>query len=113
MQRILPALEAHDAGEVLFAQTAAEKEALWFWRRRVGEAVKAARPTRKKTPWCPRKVAGIAGQGEGLGREHGRSICYGHAGDGNLHINILRDGLDDDAWNNTSRERFARCSRKS
>ena len=37
-----------------------------------------------------------------MGAEHGfRSICFGHAGDGNLHINILRDGLDDDAWNNT------------
>ena len=35
-----------------------------------------------------------------LGEAHGfRSICYGHAGDGNLHINILRDGLDDATWN--------------
>ena len=27
-----------------------------------------------------------------------RAICYGHAGDGNLHINILRDSLSDDEW---------------
>ena len=37
-----------------------------------------------------------------LGREHGfRSVCYGHAGDGNLHVNILRDDLDDATWNQT------------
>ena len=28
------------------------------------------------------------------------AICYGHAGDGNLHINILKENLDDDVWNN-------------
>jgi len=36
-----------------------------------------------------------------IGEEFGfRSICYGHAGDGNLHINILKDQMDDDKWNN-------------
>ena len=34
-----------------------------------------------------------------LGNEYGfRSICYGHAGDGNLHINILRDNLSEQMW---------------
>ena len=34
-----------------------------------------------------------------IGERHGfRSICYGHAGDGNLHVNILRDDLRDEAW---------------
>ena len=28
-----------------------------------------------------------------------RSICYGHAGDGNLHINILKDSISDERWN--------------
>ena len=37
-----------------------------------------------------------------LGREHGfRSVCYGHAGDGNLHVNILRDDLNETTWNHT------------
>ena len=36
-----------------------------------------------------------------IGGEFGfRSICYGHAGDGNLHINILKDQMDDAKWNN-------------
>ena len=27
-----------------------------------------------------------------------KSICYGHAGDGNLHVNILKEGLTDFQW---------------
>ena len=26
------------------------------------------------------------------------SVCYGHAGDGNVHVNLLRMDLDDAAW---------------
>jgi glycolate oxidase len=29
-----------------------------------------------------------------------RMICYGHAGDGNLHCNILKADLSDDKWEN-------------
>jgi FAD/FMN-containing dehydrogenase len=25
-------------------------------------------------------------------------ICFGHAGDGNVHVNILQDQLDDETW---------------
>jgi glycolate oxidase len=26
------------------------------------------------------------------------TICYGHSGDGNIHVNILKDKLDDKTW---------------
>ena len=26
------------------------------------------------------------------------SICYGHAGDGNLHVNILKQDISDERW---------------
>jgi glycolate oxidase len=36
-----------------------------------------------------------------IGQKHGfNSVCYGHAGDGNLHINIIKGDMSDDAWNN-------------
>jgi glycolate oxidase len=42
-----------------------------------------------------------------------RSISYGHAGDGNLHINILKDTLSDEDWNHrindAIREIFQLC----
>src|SRR5690606_16155461 len=28
------------------------------------------------------------------------SICYGHAGDGNLHINIIKENMPDEQWKN-------------
>jgi glycolate oxidase len=29
-----------------------------------------------------------------------KSVCYGHAGDGNLHINIVRGEMSEQDWNN-------------
>ena len=28
-----------------------------------------------------------------------KSVCYGHAGDGNLHINIIKGEMSDHKWN--------------
>jgi glycolate oxidase len=49
-----------------------------------------------------------------IGAKYGfRSVCYGHAGDGNLHVNILKDNLTDLEWNTTViqgiREIFSLC----
>ena len=116
-ERILPVLEAHGAGEVLFAESAAEKDALWFLRRRVGEAVKAASTYKEEDTVVPRgHLPELLAKVKALGEAHGfRSICYGHAGDGNLHINILRDDLDEETWNSTLtaaiRELFAEVVR--
>jgi glycolate oxidase len=35
-----------------------------------------------------------------LAAEYGFTpVCYGHAGDGNLHVNIIKGNLSDQAWN--------------
>ncbi|MFM7901054.1 MAG: FAD-binding oxidoreductase, partial [Bacteroidota bacterium] len=44
----------------------------------------------------PKLLAGVKSIGEKYGF---KSVCYGHAGDGNLHVNIIRDNLSDDDWN--------------
>lgn len=99
-EMILPVVEQWGAGEILFAESAAEKDALWFLRRRVGEAVKAESTYKEEDTVVPRgELPALLKAVKSIGRTHGfRSICYGHAGDGNLHINILRDDLDDDFW---------------
>jgi glycolate oxidase len=36
-----------------------------------------------------------------IGVKYGfQSVCYGHAGDGNLHVNIIKGTLSDAAWQN-------------
>ena len=34
-----------------------------------------------------------------IGNKYGfQSVCYGHAGDGNLHINIVKGSMTDENW---------------
>jgi glycolate oxidase len=34
-----------------------------------------------------------------IGKKYGfKSVCYGHAGDGNLHVNIIKGDLTDEVW---------------
>ncbi len=99
-ETILCVMEAHECGEVLFAETAAEKDALWKLRRNVAVAVKAHAIYKEEDTVVPRfalpdLLAGI----KEIGRTYGfRTICYGHAGDGNLHVNIIKEALSDAFW---------------
>ncbi|MCS6895829.1 MAG: FAD-binding protein [Bacteroidia bacterium] len=83
-----------------YAQTADERERLWKLRRCLGVAVKSSGPYKEEDTVVPRAVLPeLLEKVKALGRQYGfRSVCYGHVGDGNLHVNILRDGLDDRAW---------------
>ena len=99
-EAIMTVMESHGAGEVLFAESAAEKDALWLLRRRVGEAVKSNSVYKEEDTVVPRYelprlLAGV----KAIGTKYGfQSVCYGHAGDGNLHVNIVKGELSDAAW---------------
>jgi glycolate oxidase len=100
MESILPVLESCGAKDPLFADDAAAQEKLWFLRRRVGEAVKAASVYKEEDTVVPRaKLPELLLAVKAIGKKFGfESVCYGHAGDGNLHVNILKGGLSDVAW---------------
>ena len=43
-----------------------------------------------------------------IGNRYGfQSVCYGHAGDGNVHINILKGELSDSFWENEIHQAIA------
>ena len=88
--------------EVLFAQTADEKEYFWKLRRGIGEATKFNNTYKEEDTVVPRAELPELFKGvKAIGKKYGfRTVCYGHAGDGNLHVNILKDALSDDFWNN-------------
>ena len=96
------ALVAEEAGalEVLFAQTQAERDALWKLRRRVGEAVKKHSVYKEEDTVVPRaKLPDLLRAVKRIGGEYGfKSVCYGHAGDGNLHVNIVKGDMTDADW---------------
>ena len=94
MEAISELLVQYEAGEALFADDAQQKEALWKMRRRAAEAVKLVGYTIEEDTVVPRAelpklIKGI----KELGRQyHFHAVCYGHAGDGNLHVRIKKDG---------------------
>jgi glycolate oxidase len=99
-EKITQVLEAFDIDDILFADSEEQKNALWKLRRAVGEAVKSNSVYKEEDTVVPRYelptlLAGI----KSIGNKYGfKSICYGHAGDGNLHVNIVKGEMTDDAW---------------
>ncbi len=90
MEQIAELTTQYEGGEVFFADDAQQKAELWKLRRRVAEAVKLAGYTIEEDTVVPRAELPklIKGVKE-LGKLYGfNAVCYGHAGDGNLHIRI-------------------------
>lgn len=94
-------LEQHGVLEVLFAESSDEKEQLWKIRRAIGETVKAESVYKEEDTVVPRAELPALLKGvKAIGAKYGfESVCYGHAGDGNLHVNILKGTMSDQAWN--------------
>jgi len=86
---------------VLFADTEDQKNALWKMRRAVGEAVKSNSIYKEEDTVVPRYELPTLLEGiKTIGDKYGfKSICYGHAGDGNLHVNIVKGTMSDSDWN--------------
>ena len=101
MEKILYVVEAHNCEEnILFAEDEAQKEQLWFIRRRIGEAVKVNSIYKEEDTVVPRyKLPDLLSGVKKIGDKYGfESICYGHAGDGNLHVNIIKGNLSEIQW---------------
>lgn len=101
-EKIYALLEDFECDEPLIAETQAQKDALWSLRRKVGEAVKSHSIYKEEDTVVPRyELANLLSGVKEIGARYGfKSVCYGHAGDGNLHINIIKGDLSDDFWNN-------------
>jgi glycolate oxidase len=102
-EKIQAVLERFGCTDVLFADNDAQKTDLWRLRRNVAHAVKSQSVYKEEDTVVPRAhlPALLAGVKE-IGSKYGfESVCYGHAGDGNLHVNILRGDMNDSDWDNT------------
>ena len=94
MEAIAELLAQFDCGDVFFADDAQQKAELWKLRRRVAEAVKIDGYTIEEDTVVPRAELPALIRGvKALGIEFDFDVvCYGHAGDGNLHIRIKKPG---------------------
>lgn len=103
------------AQEVLLAESNEEQERFWDIRRSIGEVVKQKSIYKEEDTVVPRNALPIIiDKVIELEEQYGfNAVCYGHAGDGNLHINILKENMTDDQWNNelpkAIRSLFEKC----
>ncbi|PWK78925.1 glycolate oxidase [Mucilaginibacter oryzae] len=101
-EKINAVLEEYECRDVLFADSSAQKEELWRLRRTMAVSVKSNSVYKEEDTVVPRAalpllIKGIKETGAKYGFE---SVCYGHAGDGNLHVNIIKAHMSDEDWNN-------------
>jgi glycolate oxidase len=114
-EQISELLYSHQVSEIFLADDHAQKEYYWKLRRTIGEATKHGNIYREEDTVVPRASLATLYDGvkEICARYQLRSVCYGHAGDGNLHVNILKDDHAEEYWQQETkqaiREIFSLC----
>lgn len=99
-ERVMAVVEKFQSGEVLFAESTAQKEELWKIRKNISPAVNWYTLTKSDDVVVPRAnlpklIKGI----KEIGKDYGfNTVCFGHLGDGNLHVNILKENISDEVW---------------
>jgi glycolate oxidase len=112
MEAIAGILQDYDAGELFFADDNQQKNELWKLRRRTAEAVKLKGYTIEEDTVVPRaEMPTLIKRVKALGLKYNfHAVFYGHAGDGNLHIRIKKEGMPNSfgnpAMNTILRELF-------
>jgi glycolate oxidase len=100
-ERIAEIVLAEGATDVLVADTDTKMNEVWAMRRAVGTAVKSESVYKEEDTVVPRnQLVPLLRGVKDIAKRHGiRTVCYGHAGDGNLHVNILKMDMSDERWN--------------
>ena len=91
----------HGARDVLVAKDRTTRERLWEARRMIIDALNHESPVNHmEDVVVPRAEIHrlLKGIKEIAGWHEVRIVSFGHAGDGNVHINVLKDDLPDERW---------------
>lgn len=99
-EKIMNVVEQFEIDDILFADTEEQKNMLWKMRRSVAEAVKGNSVYKEEDTVVPRfELPKLLDGIKIIGKKYGfKSVCYGHAGDGNLHVNIIKGDMSEDNW---------------
>jgi glycolate oxidase len=96
--RVAEAARADAQGDMLLARDEAQRRSLWETRRLLSVNLKAIHPKKlSEDVAVPRsKIPELIAQAKEIGVRRGLTVAtYGHAGDGNLHVNVLFDREDE------------------
>lgn len=99
-ERVMAVVEKFESGEILFAESASQKAELWKIRKNISPAVNAYTLTKSDDVVVPRsKLPKLISGIKAIGLQYGfNTVCFGHLGDGNLHVNILKEAISDYDW---------------
>lgn len=105
-ESIYNVLDDHGCTDMLLSESEEKKNYFWRLRRSIGEATKRDNVYKEEDTVVPRASLPELFEGvKEIAQRYGlRTVCYGHAGDGNLHVNILKDQLSDEYWNTEVKE---------
>jgi glycolate oxidase len=96
--RVAELVQGDAAGEVIVAQNEAQRRDIWETRKFLSVNLKALHPHKlAEDVAVPRsRIPEMIRLSREIGKRHGFLIAtYGHAGDGNLHCNVLYDRPDE------------------
>ncbi len=100
MARVAEMVQGSASGEVVVAQNEAQRREIWETRKYLSVALGKLRARKlSEDVAVPRsRIPEMVARSREIGRAHGLVVAtYGHAGDGNLHCNVLFDGDEDKA----------------
>jgi len=98
MVRVAELVGAEAQGEVLVAQDEAQRREIWEVRKYLSVNLKAVHPLKlSEDVAVPRsRIPEMVARAKAVGRRVGLEVAtYGHAGDGNLHCNVMYDRPDE------------------
>ncbi len=100
IEQIAEVVEEFNPLDMVLAEDEQKVQDVWLLRRGIGEAVKSISTYKEEDTVVPRAnmTKLIRGVKEISAKYGITTICYGHSGDGNIHVNILKDKLDDKSW---------------
>ncbi len=84
--------------DVILPQGPSGRRALWDTRRQVSQSLKKLHPRKlSEDIVVPRsRIPEAIARVQAIGKQHGLAVaCYGHAGDGNFHANVMFDTAAD------------------
>ncbi|MDD5259801.1 MAG: FAD-linked oxidase C-terminal domain-containing protein [bacterium] len=90
------------AQDVLVADTKANQEKLWEVRRKISESLKLTGGLKVSEDIVVpiNQMPQVLSQLQELSKKLAvKIVCFGHLGDGNIHVNILKKELADEVWN--------------
>jgi glycolate oxidase len=95
MARVAEMVRGSASGEVIVAQNEAQRRDIWETRKYLSVALKklAAAKLSEDVAVPRSRIPEMVARSREIGKVHGLLVAtYGHAGDGNLHCNVLFDG---------------------